>query len=154
LKALISATLLLSICATVQSQMQNDQKRVPVKFICDCSDSVGKLYATAFRDLLAKSPRFVQDGPFDRTGGSSGNPPSMLVSVVSIDPIGDGQNSALSEAYLLGDSIFLTHSVRWCPKDRADHCAAATLSDLDEQVQLLLDAKAKDDARTPRKEMK
>jgi hypothetical protein len=126
------------------AQDSNGQVRIPVKFECNCTDEVGQLYATAFRDLLAKSPRFVADTGFDKGGGAFEGPPSMLVNVVTLDPFKDGQASALSVAFLLGNSTYLTHAVRWCPKDRASSCAASTFAELDDQAQMLLNLRAKD----------
>jgi hypothetical protein len=126
------------------AQVPNSQMQIPVKFECNCTDEVGQLYATAFRDLLAKSPRFVAGTGFDKGGGAFDGPPSMLVNVVSVDPFSEGQTSALSVVFLLGNTTYLTHAVRWCPKDRASSCAASTFAELDDQAQMLLNLRAKE----------
>lgn len=135
---------LMTLTAHLCAQDSNAQVRIPVKFECNCTDEVGQLYATAFRDVLAKSPRFIADAGFQKGGGSSDGPPSILVNVVSLDPFNQGQASALSIAFLLGNTTYLTHIVRWCPKDRASSCAASTFAEMDDQVQRLLDLSAKD----------
>jgi hypothetical protein len=126
------------------AQDSNSQSRTPVRFECNCTDEVGQLYATAFRDLLAKSPRFVSETGFDKGGGSLEGPPSLLVNVVSLDPSHEGQISVLSEVFLVGSSTYLNHSVRWCPKDRASSCAAFTFAELDDQAQHLLSLRSSD----------
>lgn len=115
-----------------------------MRFICSCSDPVGQLYATAFRDLLATSSRFVLETGFDKNGGSPPAPPSILVSVVSLDPFHDGSAAPLSEAYFVGVATFLSHTVSWCPRDRVAHCAESTLASVDDQVQHLLSLPAVD----------
>jgi hypothetical protein len=142
----------LLVCAllALQSHAQDTghRVRIPVKFECNCADEVGQLYATAFRDILASSPRFVSEVGFDNSGGSSSGPPSMRVNVVSVDPFNDGQVTAMSIAFILGSTTYLTHVVRWCPKDRANSCAASTFAELDDQVQKLATLKA-NDIKTP-----
>ncbi len=52
---------LLALCFFLASTAHSQQpKRIKVVFVCGCEDQTGKLYAMAFRDLLASSPRFVQ----------------------------------------------------------------------------------------------
>lgn len=141
LLALLACTITPADCL---GQTPQAAKRIPVRFICSCSDPVGHLYATAFRDLLATSPRFVLETGFDKNGGSPPAPPSILVSVVSLDPSHDGSAAALSEAYFVGVATFLSHTVSWCPRDRVAHCAESTLASVDDQVQHLLSLPAVD----------
>jgi hypothetical protein len=49
--------LMLLLCPSVFCQQPT---RIPVVFDCNCDDAVGSLYATAFRDLLAASPRYIE----------------------------------------------------------------------------------------------
>jgi hypothetical protein len=72
----------------------------------------------------------------------------MRVNVVSVDPFNDGQVTAMSIAFILGSTTYLAHVVRWCPKDRANSCAASTFAELDDQVQKLAALKA-NDIKTP-----
>jgi hypothetical protein len=130
--------------AQIQAQDGESHKRIPVFFSCNCADEVGKLYATALRDLLAKSPRYIESASPDLTGGAVDGPPKLSIVVTSIDPTGDGRFMAHSEVGLLGASTYLYSTVGWCPKTEADHCAASTLAALDDQVHRLLDARAKD----------
>ena len=133
-----------SMYARPQAQDQQNQKRIPVFFLCNCGDEVGKLYATALRDLLAKSPRYVETADPDLTRGTVDGPPKLSVVVTSIDPTGEGKSMAHSEVGLLGSSTYLYSTVGWCPKAQVDHCAASTLAALDDQVHLLLEARARD----------
>jgi len=136
------------VCVTqamqIQAQDGESQKRIPVFFSCNCPDEVGKLYATALRDLLAKSPRYFESASPDLTGGTIDGPPKLSIVVTSMDPIGDGKFMAHSEVALLGASTYLYSTVAWCPKTKVDNCAASTLAALDEQAHQLLEARAKD----------
>jgi hypothetical protein len=138
IRALLSLLLLLSLCRPALAQDQ--PKRIPVKFVCDCTDPVGLLYATAFRDLLAKSPRFEAAVNFDKTGGTPPNNPSMQVSVVTLNAWNAGDQAALSEVILVGETTLATHSVRVCGRTKAAGCAEDTLAQLDKVVQGLKDA--------------
>jgi len=74
--------------AQIQAQDGESHKRIPVFFSCNCADEVGKLYATALRDLLAKSPRYIESASPDLTGGAVDGPPKLSIVVTSIDPTG------------------------------------------------------------------
>lgn len=55
------------------------------------------------------------------------------VSVVSVDPTSSevGHASAISFVILIGHSFYVSHTVRRCPLQQVNTCAAVYLADLD-----------------------
>lgn len=130
--------LLVCFAGTIVAQQP---KKTPVYFGCTCADPVGALYATAFRDLLASSPRYIEASEAQPVNGRdrTGSPIytyNWHVSVVSEDPsIGDtGNSAALSIVILVGDSYFNTQYVQSCPRAKVAQCAADTFSELDAAI--------------------
>lgn len=123
--------LLVLLCGTVGAQ---SAPKIRIMFTCECSDPTGALYATAFRDLLASSPRFRQVFATEEKG-TDGKLQSYnwQVRVVSLDPSpnDDGQRTVLSSVLLGGGSYFFTQQVQICGRARASECAQATLSFID-----------------------
>lgn len=124
------------------AQQSISEKRTPVVFSCSCDDGVGSLYASAFRDALATSPRY-QEGYASSVKGPDGKIAyrNWKVVVVSIDPnsseTSSGASSALSVVYLLGDDIYMNSSVQICGRDRVKSCATRTLATLDDLIHSL-----------------
>ncbi len=108
--------------------------RTPVKFECQCSDQVGSLYATAFRDLLAQSPRYQEVSAAvekDTTGKITAL--TFHILVVSIDPSGqnEGKAAAIAVTLLIGDDYYESQQVQWCPSSDVKRCAEGTMSFMD-----------------------
>lgn len=103
-------------------------------------DEVGALYATAFRDLLAKSPRFVETYESEvKNRNGEFLYPNWNVRVVSVDPSQDnvGISTALSVVILLGSSTYMDQQVQTCGRNRVSGCASDTLARLDNLIQSL-----------------
>lgn len=132
----LAFVVLLCSCASGQQPI-----RVPVVFRCTCADTVGALYATAFRDLLASSPRYREtqeaETPVKLADGGAINSMAWQVSVVSLDPTTSdmGHAAAISFVVLIGDSFYVSHTVRWCPRQQVNSCASASFADLDGTIQ-------------------
>jgi hypothetical protein len=119
--------LLLLLSNTAFGQASGSVK-LKIKFVCTCDDSVGVRYATALRDLIAKSPRYVETNDF-----SEGTSRHLGIRVVSVDQDDDhtGRSTAMSIVFTSGSDVYLTHAVQTCGINRVESCAADTLADLD-----------------------
>jgi len=109
-------------------------QRVKVKFSCDCDDQVGALYATALRDSLAASPRFVEtpDESEPKGDGSKDRLYHLVIQVVSVDienPPG-GHQTALSVIFTFAGTV-LGQRVQVCGASSVAQCAASTLASFD-----------------------
>jgi len=110
-------------------------QRVKVKFSCDCDDHVGALYATALRDSLATSPRFIEtpDESELKSDGSKDRLYHLVIQVVSVDienPPG-GRQAALSVVFTFAGTL-LGQRVQVCGAQSVAQCAASTLASFDE----------------------
>lgn len=108
-------------------------KKIGISFSCTCNDSVGASFATAFRDLLATSPRYYEAyTPIEKLPNGK-EIDHWQIKVVSLDPkFGpDGSSSIMSVVFLFGDTYFLEQYVQSCGLDRISQCAHGTLSDFD-----------------------
>jgi hypothetical protein len=135
MKALaLSVLLYLNSHASAQAP-PTSPSRIPVAFACQCSDPVGALYATAFRDLLASSPRFVEY-PNEMEILNGKVHVNWDISVISVDPSvhSVGNSTALSVVLLVGGTAFITQLAQSCPRAEVKNCAADTLSLLDPQI--------------------
>jgi len=112
-------------------------QRTKVKFNCTCDDAVAARYATAFRDLLAASPRFVETSLASEPTreGSKAKTYHWVISVLSIDTDNPerGIEIALSVIVTLDDSVF-SHTIQTCGSAAASNCAARTLSEFDKTI--------------------
>jgi hypothetical protein len=118
----------MSVTAFGQGSNSSSPKKIAIFFSCDCDDAVGALMATAFRDMLATSPRFTEAAGVENS--------AYNLSVVSLDPQrgNPGHLSAFSAVLLIGTSFMVTHSVRTCPQAEANSCAANLLSFVDKNI--------------------
>jgi hypothetical protein len=81
-------------------------KRVPVKFVCQCKDGTGAMFATAFRDLLASSPRYVEvSDSSEKSPDGKSDIPHWKIDVISIDPTFLCQSSSSWETGFYGSRI-------------------------------------------------
>jgi len=87
MRALVLVILLISWSL---SFAQSSSNKTAVFFSCTCSDSVGKLYATAVRDAIAASPRYKEAAVAEEKG-ANGKTDSYhwAVKAVSLDPSND-----------------------------------------------------------------
>ena len=134
MKALLSLFLLgFALPALAQTQVP---KRTAVKFLCTCSDTTGQAFATAFRDLLATSPRYSETFEVSEKLANGKESPNWQIEAVSLDPSSNynGVNAVLSTVFLLGDRYYLTQTVQTCPRSRVAACAANTLATLDKYL--------------------
>lgn len=124
--------LLLCVPAFAQST-----KKIGVVFNCDCDDITGELYASAMRDLIARSPRFeaVSKGEIKDDKGKVVLY-NWRIRAVSIDPtsVASGQSAAIAVVFLLGDSIYISMIVQTCRKTAASECAADALASFDKAI--------------------
>jgi hypothetical protein len=112
-----------------------------VFFSCSCDDPVGRLYATAFRDILASSPRFIETTQ-DEEKGADGKISQFNWSIraVSVDPTDNdsGYSTAISVAFVLGNTYYITNTIQTCGRTHAQDAARGTLSFLDANIQKFL----------------
>ena len=118
---------------------QHASVKTDVNFDCTCDDSVGRLYATAFRDLIASSPRYSLASVAE-VKGSDGKTSkyNLNIKVVTLDDDasgnrrGSGISTVISVVLLVGDDPYLDNLVQTCGRDVVASCAASTLAYLDE----------------------
>lgn len=101
-------------------------KRLPVYFGCSCPDRVAGQVATAFRDRLASSPRYVE--AFDAKSDSV-----FHVELVSGDPSDsqDHLHTVSSVVVTLGPTYLLSQNVFVCGAEKVDVCASDLMAFLD-----------------------
>lgn len=116
------------VCTIFFAQGLFAQKKSPVYFDCKCDDAVGSSYATAFRDLLAVSPRFRAVDNLDATEGVY--PWSVSVVSVDVSPRNDGDHAAFSVA-LTAHGVLISHIVQSCYIENVHNCAQQALSMVD-----------------------
>jgi len=124
--------------APLQAPDATAAPRIPVRFTCDCQDSAGQLFATAFRDALAKSPRYGEIfASSEKIDGKQRD--RFHIRAVSIDPsvTNDGTSSSIAVAFLIGDAYFIRLDVQVCGRNRAPECAQQVLSAFDNVVSSL-----------------
>ncbi len=117
--------------------------RTPIVFTCQCDDPVSDAFATAFRDQLATSPRYIQ-GYKAEEKDAHGKVTSMLWKV-SVIGAADGSHQlgastvvdsmAASVVLTIGDDVFMTHEVMQCGREKTRECAASLLTFVDKAVQ-------------------
>jgi hypothetical protein len=96
---------------------------------CNCTDSVGKGYARALRDLIAKSPRYQE---LEDT--SDNRKRALMISVVTL-PVGDDSqgnaNVAAISVVLVLDGLFMDQYVQTCGVSVTTGCAQQTFDSID-----------------------
>ncbi len=95
---------------------------------CTCTDTVGRGYARALRDLIATSPRYQEI-----TDSKENQKKALLISVVTL-PLGDDSNgsargAAISVVFVF-DGTFLSQYVQTCGDD-SKSCAQKTFDSVD-----------------------
>jgi len=129
------------------------QEKIQVKFDCTCVDPVAARYATAMRDVLAKSPRYVEtylSKDPAKDGGDYWN-----ISVVSLPVNSDDNAAALSIVFKIGNT-YINHLVQVCGTNKVEGCADDTIAQMDstiaslrESISRAWDAAAKQSASSP-----
>jgi hypothetical protein len=113
--------------------------KIKVYFDCTCDDTAGARYATALRDLIASSPRYVASTTFEDPATLPGeNYPRFhwVVSAASIN-VADSSGAirtAISVVIRAGRDIFMSQSVFLCGENAVAGCAADTLASLDSKA--------------------
>jgi hypothetical protein len=125
-----AALLLLLVACSVacHGQSTNATPKVAIYFDCQCDDPIASQIATAFRDLLATSPRYSESP----TVKSS----VYHLEVVSMDPSHGlvGHSTVYSVVLKIGQSFYLTQSVRQCSEEVVNGCVARLLSFVDKSI--------------------
>lgn len=122
----------LGTCAV--SHAQATDSKTPLVFECQCSDAVGEQYATAFRDLVASSPRYrLTSQATVRDAGGKVLSVNWHVIAVSLDPSldHDGRSSVISLVLLIGDDIYVSQDAIWCPARTINEGASRALAFID-----------------------
>ena len=131
--------LIIALGLAFRAQSQTTSKRtLDVIVSCSCSDTVGKGYARALRDEIARSPRYeeVIDSESNRKN-------SMTISVVTLAIDDDSQGSSSHAAIsvvLMFDGTFIDQLVQTCGASVTSDCAKKTINSLDESVSQLREA--------------
>ncbi|WP_419806007.1 hypothetical protein [Terriglobus sp.] len=107
--------------------------------IFSCDNTVGRAYGRAFRDLLAKSPRY-----HELSDTAENRKKAVNVGVVSIEEKagGDSVGAAAFASVFLLDSVYLDHVVQSCGVNKSEKCAQDLFDSLDEDVDALKKALA------------
>jgi hypothetical protein len=132
MKALLLAAMALILSAASTFAHSQTAKKTTVYFHCNCTDSVGGQLATAFRDQLATSPRFVQTT--DRNDQNAWH-----LTVISMDPdkdeTSDNHNwTVYADTITMGPVTYITNGIHSCGARRVNDCAATLLSNLDQVI--------------------
>jgi hypothetical protein len=96
---------------------------------CTCTDSVGKAYSRALRDIIAKSPRYAE-----LSDTKENRKQALLLSIITL-PIDDDSQGTSSEGAIsivfAFDAVFLNQYVQVCGINAAERCAQTTLDSVD-----------------------
>lgn len=132
--ALCAVILLFCCCPAVSSQTKHPSVRIV--FDCQCQDETGARFATAFRELLAASPRYAEATEAIEQSGGGHVSYQWHLKVVSVDGSanGSGANAALSLVLLRGEDIFISQSVQVCGRLKAEACARSALAKVDDRI--------------------
>lgn len=133
--AIGAALLILCSCPSAFAQAQQAKPRTELVFSCSCSDQAGTLFAAAFRDLLATSPRYIEASQAELKGPDGKQTIyNWQLKVVSVDDTSNGQATAISSVLLLGSSFYMDQYVQVCGRDKAAFCAQQLLALVDSDL--------------------
>jgi hypothetical protein len=121
----------LLLCTAI-SHAQDRTSRLKVAFDCTCSDKTGSLFATAFRDALANSPRYIEGQSSEKYEGKTIY--NLKVSAVSVSLDDQGDSAAIAETFLIGDTYYVNTLIQTCIAPKAKSCADGLLAMLDAEV--------------------
>lgn len=123
-----------SSCAFGQSKPEVMPHKIKVHLNCTCEDVVGSKYATALRDLIATSPRYIAADNFvDGTGTTAVW--NYGLRIVTLDPSnGKTGVSTVIAVTITWGPIFLDSLVQTCGDEVAKSCASSTFASLDKDV--------------------
>lgn len=139
MKALVGLILLCILCPTLHSQTSSPGTpvHIPIYFECQCDDDSAARFASAFRDIIATSPRYTMAGAAqEQLPGEKYQTPHWHLKVLSLDTTQDnsGAGTALSEVLLIGDNLYITQSIQLCGRNKAVECAQSAFAMLDKHV--------------------
>jgi hypothetical protein len=121
-------TILSATCCFSQTAVYGAKAKTKIAFNCACDDVVGSRYATAFRDLLAKSPRY------EETDISKDAAWDLQVVSVDVDRTDSGHETAISFT-INRHGLYRDSWVSVCGSNKVSSCAADDFSALDDKVQ-------------------
>jgi hypothetical protein len=109
--------------------------KTPVHFQCQCDDAVGARYATAVRDLIAKSPRYIAVPDFI-VGDTKDGHWNYGIRVISLDPSTNniGNMSAIAIVITFGP-LFDNTQIQTCYASDIQTCADNTMAFFDKTVE-------------------
>jgi hypothetical protein len=124
---------MLLLSATLSSSQETH--RLKVVFDCTCNDPVGSLFATAFRDALARSPRYIE-GTAAEEKDETGKVKTLnrRVVAISLDPGEKGINTVLSIVFLVGKDIYISNRVMSFGRSNAENAARDALAGMDDAI--------------------
>lgn len=109
--------------------------KIKIYVNCTCNDMVGARYATALRDVIARSPRYqLTSAAIEGTGKDEIY--SWVLNIVSVDDgnNNEGVSSAISVVLELGGYLS-AQRVQTCGRAVIENCAATTLANADADIQ-------------------
>jgi hypothetical protein len=136
-KTALFILLLPQICVSLLGQDSAGKTQLFVS--CSCDDQLGAKYATALRDIVAKSPRYEET----RNEGDDKSGYPFKISLVSIDTsTSPGEQIAISEVTSF-NSILFDQNVQVCSAQSVFNCAQTTFSQVDKSIDELKKALSK-----------
>jgi hypothetical protein len=108
--------------------------RTKIHFECQCNDDAAAHFASAFRDIIATSRRYVMaDASSESVPGQKYPRFNWQLKILSLDTTSDdsGAATALPAVILLGETLYVTQSTQFCGRDKAAECAQTALATLD-----------------------
>jgi hypothetical protein len=104
----VALALLCAATVPAHGQSTATTPKAAIYFTCTCEETVGSRLATAFRDLLATSPRFSESPTLKSS--------IYYVHVVSMDPTegNPGRNTIYSVVLTVGSNYYVKHWVGQC----------------------------------------
>lgn len=128
-------TLALLLCLLSSCAFGQTKPKTKIKFVCNCDDKVGTLFATAFRDALAKSPRY-EETSISQSGSGKDVTYNWVVEGISID-LADppqGNASAFSIVLKLGNILYFDQWVQTCGTQMIDSCVNTLFASIDRDL--------------------
>ena len=108
--------------------------RTKIYLSCQCDDTVGQLFATAFRDAVAQSLRYEMTSSLIE-GKVEEARFNWALSVVSLDPsVGKVGKSTVMSLVVIEGFEYFTQSVQICDAVKVKDCADYALSFIDDVI--------------------
>lgn len=129
-----------AVSQSAQGSATPNRNKIGIRFVCECDDMTGQTFATAFRDLLATSPRYYETSAVSGIYPDGKERTNLQVKVVSVDITQDNSesSSAIAAVFLIGDTVYLTQIVARFGRHHASEEASVMLSSLDNIISAAL----------------